>query len=116
MEDAVAVNMNCLRLWGGGYYEEDALFDRCDELGLCIWLDFKFACATYPSFDDSFLANVIAEARDNLIRLRHHAAIAVWCGNNEIMMLRDHKKMSGQCLGQRSQLGVTEGDASSGMM
>ena len=99
MEDAVAANMNCLRFWGGGYYEEDALFDICDELGLCIWLDFKFACTTYPAFDDAFLAKVTAEARDNLKRLRHHPSIAVWCGNNEIMMFRD-KKWSAKKMGE----------------
>ena len=86
--DAVAANMNCLRFWGGGYYEDDALFDACDELGLCIWLDFKFGCTTYPSFDRAFLDNVRAEARDNLRRLRHHPSIALWCGNNEIMFFR----------------------------
>jgi beta-mannosidase len=89
MEDAVAAHMNSLRFWGGGYYEEDELFDLCDELGLCVWLDFKFSCTTYPAFDDKFLANVTAEARDNLKRLRHHPSIAVWCGNNEIMYFRD---------------------------
>ena len=88
MEDAVAANMNSLRFWGGGYYEEDALFDACDELGLCIWLDFKFSCTTYPAFDKAFLANVTQEACDNLKRLRHHPSIAVWCGNNEIMYFR----------------------------
>lgn len=84
VEDAAAVNMNFLRFWGGGYYEDDALFNACDELGICVWLDFKFACAAYPAFDDSFMDNVRLEARDNLIRLRHHPCIAVWCGNNEI--------------------------------
>jgi beta-mannosidase len=86
--DAVASNMNCLRFWGGGYYEDDALFDACDEMGICIWLDFKFGCTTYPAFDDAFLANVKAEARDNLKRLRHHPSIALWCGNNEIEAFR----------------------------
>ncbi len=86
--DAVAANMNCLRFWGGGYYEDDALFEACDELGLCIWLDFKFGCTTYPSFDRAFLDNVRAEARDNLRRLRHHPSVALWCGNNEIMFFR----------------------------
>ncbi|HTI98948.1 MAG TPA: hypothetical protein VL527_08690, partial [Dongiaceae bacterium] len=85
--DAVAVNMNMLRFWGGGYYEEDALYDACDELGLCVWADFKFACASYPAFDDKFVENVRHEARDNLKRLRHHPCIAVWCGNNEITLL-----------------------------
>ncbi|MGH7993331.1 MAG: glycoside hydrolase family 2 protein, partial [Limisphaerales bacterium] len=84
--DAAAVNMNFLRFWGGGYYEDDALFDACDELGICVWLDFKFACAAYPAFDDEFMNNVRLEARDNLLRLRHHPCIAVWCGNNEISL------------------------------
>lgn len=99
MEDAVAANMNSLRFWGGGYYEEDDLFDLCDELGLCIWLDFKFSCSAYPAFDAAFLANVTAEARDNLKRLRHHPSIAVWCGNNEIMYFRD-KEWSAKKMGE----------------
>ena len=85
--DAVAVNMNTLRFWGGGYYEEDALFDACDEMGLCVWLDFKFACSSYPAFDDAFMESVRLEARDNLRRLRHHPCIGVWCGNNEISLM-----------------------------
>jgi beta-mannosidase len=89
VEDAAAANMNVLRFWGGGYYEDDALFDACDELGVCVWLDCKFSCTTYPAFDDAFLDNVKHEVRDNLKRLRHHAAIAVWCGNNEIMYFRN---------------------------
>ena len=87
MADAAAVNMNSLRFWGGGYYEDDALFDACDEMGLCIWLDFKFACSAYPAFDDAFMDTVSQEARDNLRRLRHHPCIAVWCGNNEISLM-----------------------------
>jgi beta-mannosidase len=85
--DAAAVNMNMLRFWGGGYYEEDALYDACDEMGICVWADFKFACASYPAFDAAFVENVRHEARDNLKRLRHHPCIAVWCGNNEISLL-----------------------------
>ena len=87
--DAAAVNMNLLRFWGGGYYEDNALFDACDELGICVWLDFKFACAAYPAFDSRFMDNVRLEARDNLLRLRHHPCIAVWCGNNEISLLNE---------------------------
>jgi len=87
VKDAAAVNMNMLRFWGGGYYEEDALYDACDEMGICVWADFKFACASYPAFDEKFVQNVCLEARDNLKRLRHHTCIAVWCGNNEISLL-----------------------------
>lgn len=81
--DAVAVHMNMLRFWGGGYYEEDALYDACDEAGILVWLDMKFACNHYPSYDPEFMANVRAEAQDNVRRLRHHPAIAIWSGNNE---------------------------------
>jgi beta-mannosidase len=88
----VAANMNTLRFWGGGYYEDDALFDLCDERGICIWLDLKFGCSTYPAFDEVFLKNVAAEAHDNIGRLRHHPSIAVWCGNNEIMFFRGGKE------------------------
>jgi beta-mannosidase len=84
--DAAAVNMNFLRFWGGGYYEDDALFNACDEMGICVWLDFKFACTAYPAFDDQFMDNVRLEVRDNLLRLRHHPCVAVWCGNNEISL------------------------------
>ena len=84
--------MNTLRFWGGGYYEDDALFDLCDERGICIWLDFKFGCSTYPAFDEAFLKNCTEEARDNIARLRHHPSIALWCGNNEIMFFRGGKQ------------------------
>jgi len=77
-------NMNMLRVWGGGIYEEDAFYDMCDEYGIAIWQDFMFACGTYPSFDADFMANVKAEAEDNIKRIRHHACMALWCGNNEI--------------------------------
>jgi beta-mannosidase len=76
--------MNMLRVWGGGIYEDDSFYDFCDQYGIAIWQDFMFACGTYPSFDADFMANVEAEARDNIRRLRHHACMALWCGNNEI--------------------------------
>lgn len=84
LEDVIEVNMNMLRVWGGGIYEDDAFYEICDELGICVWQDFIFACATYPGFDDDFLENVKAEAVDNVKRLRHHPSIALWCGNNEL--------------------------------
>lgn len=85
--DATAANMNMLRGWGGGIYEDDSFYDACDELGICVWQDFMFACAAYPIFDPSFLANVEAEARDAIRRLRHHPCMALWCGNNELEMM-----------------------------
>ncbi|MBT4498484.1 MAG: hypothetical protein HOC74_12215, partial [Gemmatimonadetes bacterium] len=84
VEDSAAANMNMLRVWGGGLYEDDAFYRACDENGICVWQDFIFSCATYPAFDDAFLANVRAEAEDNVRRLRHHPSIALWCGNNEL--------------------------------
>ena len=80
--DAKNVNMNMLRIWGGGVYEDDRLYDFCDENGIMIWQDFMFACSTYPA-DSAFLANIRQEAIDNVRRLRNHCSIAVWCGNNE---------------------------------
>jgi len=81
---ARAANMNMIRLWGGGIYEHEDFYRLCDELGLCIWHDFMFACAGYPAFDPEFLANVRAEAEDQVRRVGHHPSIALWCGNNEI--------------------------------
>ncbi len=76
-------NMNMLRNWGGGYYEDDAFFDIADELGLLIWQDFMFGGGMQPGYDPAFRANVVAEARDTVRRLRHHPSVVLWCGNNE---------------------------------
>lgn len=84
LKDAAAANMNMLRVWGGGIYEPDVFYDLADELGICLWQDFMFACAAYPTYDDDYLANVAQEVEDNVRRLRHHASIALWCGNNEL--------------------------------
>jgi beta-mannosidase len=86
LQDAADANMNMLRVWGGGIYENDDFYDLCDELGILVWQDFAFSCGMYPSWDDDFLASVAAEARDNIRRLRHHASLALWCGNNELEM------------------------------
>ena len=83
LEDAAAANMNAIRVWGGGYYPEDYFYDLCDEMGFLVWQDFMFACAAYD-FTEEFEANLRAEFTDNIRRLRHHASLALWCGNNEI--------------------------------
>ena len=80
---AAASNMNMLRVWGGGVYEEDLFYELCDENGILVWQDFMFACSMYPG-DAAFLENVKAEAEDNLVRLRNHPCLALWCGNNEM--------------------------------
>ncbi len=77
-------HLNMIRIWGGGIYEPASFYETCDELGLLVWQDFMFACANYPAFDRALLANIAAEARDQVRRLRHHACLALWCGNNEI--------------------------------
>ncbi|WP_461597488.1 beta-mannosidase [Winogradskyella sp.] len=82
LNDVVNANMNMLRVWGGGIYEDDIFYDLCDEKGILVWQDFMFACAMYPG-DKAFLNNVAKEAEDNVKRLRNHPSIALWCGNNE---------------------------------
>jgi len=83
VQSTQAAHMNMLRVWGGGVYEADTFYDLCDEAGILVWQDFMFACAMYPG-DSAFVANVRQEAVDNVRRLRHHPAIALWCGNNEV--------------------------------
>jgi beta-mannosidase len=80
--DVVDANMNMLRVWGGGIYENDIFYDLCDEKGILVWQDFMFACAMYPG-DTSFFKNVEEEAIQNVKRLRNHTSMALWCGNNE---------------------------------
>ncbi|MDG1041169.1 MAG: glycoside hydrolase family 2 TIM barrel-domain containing protein [Polaribacter sp.] len=82
LSDVVDSNMNMLRVWGGGIYENDIFYDLCDEKGILIWQDFMFACAMYPG-DIEYLANVRQEAEDQVKRLRNHSSIALWAGNNE---------------------------------
>ena len=81
--DVKLANMNMLRVWGGGIYENDIFYDLCDENGIMVWQDFMFACAMYPG-NKEFLENIKDEAIQNIVRLRRHPSIALWCGNNEI--------------------------------
>ncbi len=83
IESVVDANMNMLRVWGGGFYENDIFYELCDENGILVWQDFMFACNMYPG-DDFFLENVKQEAIDNVSRLSNHPSIALWCGNNEM--------------------------------
>jgi len=83
LEDARLANFNTVRVWGGGYYPSDDFYDTCDELGLLVWQDFMFACAYYV-LNEAFEKSIIAEAVDNIRRLRHHASLALLCGNNEM--------------------------------
>ncbi|WP_422360627.1 beta-mannosidase [Reichenbachiella sp.] len=84
-KDSVDANMNMLRVWGGGIYENDIFYDLADEYGIVIWQDFMFACTMYP-WDNDFLENIEKEAVSNIRRLRNHACLGLWCGNNEVQM------------------------------
>ncbi|MGB1147017.1 MAG: glycoside hydrolase family 2 protein, partial [Alphaproteobacteria bacterium] len=84
LEAAVEANMNMLRVWGGGLYEPDWFYDQCAELGLLIWQDAMFSCHLYPS-DQAFLDNVAAELAHNVRRLQSAPAVAIWCGDNEVI-------------------------------
>ena len=85
LENCAEANFNIVRIWGGGYYPEDDFLDACDELGLMVWQDFMFACAVYE-LTDAFEENITAEFIDNIKRIRSHACLALWCGNNEMEM------------------------------
>jgi beta-mannosidase len=84
IQDAVNSHMNMLRIWGGGFYEEDRFYDLCDRHGILIWQDFVFACSVYPLHDTEFVENLQIEVMENVRRLRHRTSLALWCGNNEM--------------------------------
>lgn len=83
LHDCQAVNMNMVRVWGGGFYEDEAFYNYCDQFGLLVWQDFMYACNPYPG-DETFLKNAQQEAVEQVTRLRNHPCIAIWCGNNEV--------------------------------
>jgi len=83
IKDCKEANMNMIRVWGGGIYEDDEFYKACDENGILVWQDFMFAGSFYPS-DENFQENVEMEVKDQVERLQNHASLALWCGNNEI--------------------------------
>lgn len=82
IKSASQANHNCIRVWGGANYPDDSFFDLCDEYGLVVWHDHMMACGVYE-LDDSFRENIVREIIDNVKRIRHHASLGLWCGNNE---------------------------------
>lgn len=93
MQEAAACNFNFLRLWGGGYYEEDELFDLCDELGLMLQFEFKFANASYPVKDQEWMNNLREEIEQQTRRCRNHPSIVIWSGNNEIEYFQGYDQL-----------------------
>ena len=83
LESARLANMNTIRVWGGGQYEREIFYDICDRKGILVWQDLMFSCALYQS-DDSFIANVETELEYQIPRLKSHASLAMYCGDNEV--------------------------------
>lgn len=83
LEDCRDAHFNTVRVWGGGFYPPDWFFELCDELGLMVWQDFMFVCSMYE-LTAEFEANIRSEFEDNIRRIRHHACLVLWCGNNEM--------------------------------
>lgn len=83
IKHCIKANYNCIRVWGGGYFCDDYFYELCDKYGIIVWQDLLFACGKYK-LTDEFLENIIEETKDNMTRIRHHACMALWCGNNEI--------------------------------
>lgn len=82
IKSCVDANFNSIRVWGGGYYPDDSFYELCDKYGLVVWQDMLYACGIYR-LTDTFRDNIAAETRDNILRLRNHPSLGLWCGNNE---------------------------------
>ena len=89
IDSCVRANYNCLRIWGGGYYPSDTFYQLCDQYGIIVWQDLMYACNVYD-LTKELEENIIEETKDNVRRLRHHASLGLWCGNNEIESAWDH--------------------------
>ena len=96
---AAECNFNFIRLWGGGYYEEDELFDLCDELGIMLQFEFKFANASYPTEDKSWMDNLRVEIEQQTRRCRNHPSIVIWSGNNEIEFFQGYDRLFKEFIG-----------------
>jgi beta-mannosidase len=84
IHSAAQTHQNMLRVWGGGFYEDERFYDLCDKYGILVWQEFIFSCSVYPLEDSQFLENIHQEVVENVRRLRHRASLALWCGNNEM--------------------------------
>ncbi|MGN0764324.1 MAG: glycoside hydrolase family 2 protein, partial [Aristaeellaceae bacterium] len=93
LQDAAVAHHNMIRVWGGGYYPGDEFYDQCDRLGLVVWQDLMFSCAVYD-LTDAFEENIRREVADNVRRIRHHACLGLWCGNNEMEMFMQEGRLN----------------------
>ena len=84
IRSAAQAHQNMLRVWGGGFFEDELFYDLCDRYGILVWQDFIFSCSIYPLDEPDFVENIRAEVIENIRRLRHRASLAMWCGNNEM--------------------------------
>lgn len=96
LQMAADANMNMIRVWGGGIYESNGFMEVCDEIGLMVWHDFMFACAYYPDYVPEFYEEIRTEATAAIKRLRSHASLIGWSGNNEIQEMYLSAKNSGK--------------------
>lgn len=96
LQMAADANMNMIRVWGGGIYESNGFMEACDEIGLMVWHDFMFACAYYPDHVPEFYEEIRTEATAAIKRLRSHASLIGWSGNNEIQEMYLSAKTSGK--------------------
>ncbi len=94
LEQCAVSHFNAIRVWGGGFYPFDWFYDQCDELGLLVWQDFMFACANYR-ITPEYVENISEEIRQNVRRIRHHACLGLWCGNNEMEQFALQKVFDG---------------------
>ncbi len=99
MRTAADCHFNFIRLWGGGYYEENELFDLCDELGLMLQFEFKFANNVYPVHDEQWMNNLRTELDQQVRRCRNHPSIVIWSGNNEIQDFKGYYHLFGDVIG-----------------
>jgi beta-mannosidase len=99
VRSAAEAHQNMLRVWGCGYYESDFFYDLCDHYGILVWQDFQFACGAYPLDEAAYVESACAEVTENVRRLRHHACLALWCGNNEMELMA---RMSGWVVNNRA--------------
>ena len=107
LEDCRDSHFNIIRVWGGGYYPGDDFYAACDEMGLVVWQDLMFACANYR-LTDAFEENITAEITENVRRIRHHACLGLWCGNNEMEWLSKQGKYEGDCMTKATYIRIFE--------